>query len=177
MNAPQRPRLAVALGFALLAGCDQPTGDTRPRSTAPVVAQPEAPTPPPAPAPEPKSREILGRRTQDVRDAAKEAKAGGVETAPRITATDPILLVGNAYVSIIGRSAQLNIESALNLYKAGNDGEYPKTTEEFMDKVIKANNIALPKLPEYQDYAYKAEEHKLVIMEYPDRKAKMNYPK
>lgn len=176
MNVPQSPRLAVALGLALLAGCDQPTGDTRPRSTAPVVAQPEAPTPPPAPAPEVKSREILGQRTQDVRDAAKEAEAGGVETAPRITAKDPILLVGNAYVSIIGRSAQLNIEHAIDLYKAEN-GDYPKTFEEFMDKIIKANNIALPKLPEYQDYAYKAEEHKLVIMEYPDRKAKMNYPK
>ena len=40
-----------------------------------------------------------------------------------------------------------------------------------MEKIIKANNIALPKLPFYQEYAYDAPNHKLVIIEYPDKKA------
>ena len=39
-----------------------------------------------------------------------------------------------------------------------------------MNEIIKANNIALPKLPYYQEYGYNEKEHKLVILEYPDLK-------
>ncbi len=166
---------ATALGLILVAGCDQPTGSTRPRSStnAPVVAADPAPEPA---QPDPnKPREILGKRTQDIRDIEAEKKSGGVVTQPRITAKDPITIQGNAYVSIVGQAAILNIQHALDLYKA-ETGEFPKTTEEFMEKIIKANNIALPKLPFYQEYGYDAPNHKLVILEYPDRKEKANYP-
>jgi hypothetical protein len=39
-----------------------------------------------------------------------------------------------------------------------------------MAEIIKANNIWLPKLPAYQEYGYNEKEHKLIIIEYPDRK-------
>ena len=39
-----------------------------------------------------------------------------------------------------------------------------------MTGIIKANNIALPKLPPYQEYGYDEKEHKLVILEYEARK-------
>jgi hypothetical protein len=39
-----------------------------------------------------------------------------------------------------------------------------------MAEIIKANNISLPRLPSYQEYAYNEKEHKLIILEYPDRK-------
>jgi hypothetical protein len=185
---PRRPWLSptIALGLALiLAGCDQPTGSTTPRARAKPpeeVAEAPAPEPaPPAPAPAPVAppvgpRKILNERTQDVRDAEKEKKAGGVAKEPRITAKDPILLTGNAYVSIVSQAASQNIKHALDLYQA-ETGEFPKTYEEFMEKIIKANNIALPKLPFYQEYAYDAPNHKLIVMEYPDRKEAANYPK
>src|SRR5206468_9336468 len=118
---------------------------------------------------------ILGKRTQDIRDAEAEKKAGGVVTTPRITAKDPITLSGNAYVTAIGKTSIGNIEYALKLYQA-ETGEFPKTYEEFMEKIIKANNIALPKLPFYQEYGYDAPSHKLVIIEYPDRKKAAGYP-
>jgi len=181
MRAPQqrRPRttlaLALGLGLAHLAGCDQPTGSTRPRARVP--APPAADQAPAVAAnPEARPRAILNERTQDIRDAAKEAKAGGVEADGKILAKDPITLPGNAYVSIIGQTAKLNIEHALDLYKA-ETGEFPKTTEEFMEKIIKANNMALPKLPFYQEYGYKADEHRLIIIEYPARKAEAGYPR
>ena len=63
----------------------------------------------------------------------------------------------------------LNMQHAIDLYQAEND-RYPKDHNEFMEVIIKANNIALPKLPYYQEYAYDDKEHKLIIMEYPDRK-------
>ena len=184
---PSRPRpapttaLVLSLGLALVSGCDQPTGSTRPRSKASLdqlVEQPAAPPAPVAPQPAPAPvapRPILGQKTQDIRDIEKEKKAGGIAAPTKITAKDPIRLQGNAYVSIIGQNSILNIQHALDLYQA-ETGEFPKTTEEFMEKIIKANNIALPKLPFYQEYGYDAANHKLVIMEYPDRKKAANYP-
>ncbi len=46
-----------------------------------------------------------------------------------------------------------------------------------MEKIIKENNIALPTLPFYQEYGYNVAEHRLIILEYPDRKTQANYPK
>jgi len=109
---------------------------------------------------------IIGRRTQDVRSAATELQKGGVRTAPtKITAKDYITLQGNAYVTIIGRTSILKIEQAMDLYHAAND-RYPKDLDEFMNEIIKANNIALSTLPPYQAYGYDEKEHKLVILEY-----------
>ncbi len=138
----------------------------------PVPVPEAAPTPPAKVEPRP----ILGERTQDIRDAEKEKQAGGVAASPRIVAKDPIRITGNAYVSIVGQAATLNIKHAVDLYQA-ETGEYPKTTEEFMEKIIKANNIALPKLPFYQEYTYDVATHSLIVMEYPARKEAANYPK
>ena len=88
---------------------------------------------------------------------------------------DPTRITGNAYVSILGQTSILNIKHALDLYQA-ETGEFPKAYEEFMEKIIKANNIALPKLPFYQEYGYDAPSHSLVIVEYPDRKKAAGYP-
>jgi hypothetical protein len=182
MSVPPRrpwPAPAIALGLALiLAGCDQPTGSTRPRTKLkPLDEVAEAPAPPPAPVAQPVApREILGKRTNDIRDMEKEKKAGGVIKEPRITAKDPILLTGNAYVSIVSQAASLNIKHALDLYQA-ETGAFPKDYPEFKAKIIDANNIALPTLPFYQEYAYDAANHKLVVMEYPDKKEAGNYPK
>jgi len=53
----------------------------------------------------------------------------------------------------------------MDLYHANND-RYPKDLDEFMNEIIKANNIALSTLPPYQAYGYDEKEHKLVILEY-----------
>src|SRR5262249_29161760 len=113
---------------------------------------------------------IVGQRTQDIRDANAEIKSGQARQAStRIVAKDPITIQGNAYVSIIGQSSILNIQHAVDLYQAEN-GRYPKDRDEFMEEIIKKNNIALPMLPHYQEYGYDPAQHKLIILEYPDRK-------
>ena len=94
---------------------------------------------------------------------------GAVEVGTKITAKDYITLQGNAYVTIIGQTSVLSIQKAMDLYKATND-RYPKDYNEFMAEIIQANNIALPKLPVYQEYGYDEAQHKLIILEYPDRK-------
>ena len=48
---------------------------------------------------------------------------------------------------------EIEIPHTLNLYKAL-EGHAPKSHDEFMEKIIKANNIQLPELPEGHKYVY-----------------------
>jgi hypothetical protein len=113
---------------------------------------------------------IIGQRTQKVVEAEAALKKGDARVAStKIVAKDPITLQGNAYVAIIGRASQLQIEHALNLFRGAND-RYPNDYDEFIAEIIKANNISLPKLPAHQEYAYDEKEHKLIVIEYQDRK-------
>lgn len=146
----------LALPLLLLAGCEEERN---------VGSKPKTPAAPP------KDNFIVGKRTQDIKNARVELQKGGVNVVtPKITAKDPITLQGNAYVSIIGQTSILSIKHAMDLYHATND-RYPKDYDEFMAEIIKANNIALPKLPFYQEYGYDEKEHKLVILEDPVKKA------
>ena len=142
-RAPALTGVAVGLD-------DQPGGKARPQFKK-APAQPEF---------------IVGKRTQEIKNANLELQKAGVrEGTTKITAKDYITLQGNAYVTTVGRLGLLQIQQALDLYHATND-RYPKDYDEFMNEIIKANNIALPKLPYYQAYGYDAKEHKLIILEY-----------
>jgi hypothetical protein len=149
--------LVLLAGPIVLAGCEE-----EPRHAGGKPAASSRPKETPGP--------IVGQRTQKVVEAAPALEKGNAKVAStKITAKDPITLQGNAYVSIIGRSSQLLIQQAIDLFRANND-RYPKDFAEFMAEIIKANNISLPKLPPYQEYAYDEKEHKLIILEYSDRK-------
>jgi len=161
MSLVSRRLVQAVLPLVLVAiGCEEPRypGKKRPEAAAP----PESPTPS-------KPRDILGKTTQDIRAADPEIKEGAKVASTKIVAKDPILLAGNAYVTMIGKASILQIEHAMKLYQAANN-RYPKDLQEFMDEIVKANGIRLPVLPYYQEYGYNEEEHKLVILEYPDRK-------
>ena len=54
------------------------------------------------------------------------------------------------------------MDEALKLYKAL-EGHAPKTHQEFMDKIIKANDLHLPTLPAGQSYVYDPSTEKLMI--------------
>jgi hypothetical protein len=159
------PTAALALALAASAGCEE-----QPRH---LGGPPKAQAQPEKPA-EPKDTFIVGKRTQDIGNADDPALKKGAQVASqRITAKDPITLQGNAYVSMIGQTSILNIQHAMDLYHATND-RYPANHDEFMNEIIKANNIALPQLPFYQKYVYDEKQHKLLIYEYPDLKAGPN---
>jgi len=156
----ERPSAAVILALlALSLGCEEE------RSSG-IKAKP----PGQAKASPARPEFIVGKRTQEIRNARPELQKGGAQVATtKITAKDPITLPGNAYVTIVGRTSILNIQHALDLYQAAND-RYPKDYDEFMNEIIKANQIALPQLPYYQKYGYDEKEHKLIILEYPELK-------
>ncbi|MCL2745257.1 MAG: hypothetical protein FWE67_15555 [Planctomycetaceae bacterium] len=49
---------------------------------------------------------------------------------------------------------RIKVPQAMQLYKASNDGKAPATHEEYWEKIIKANEITLPQLPDGQRYVY-----------------------
>jgi hypothetical protein len=57
---------------------------------------------------------------------------------------------------------RVQIPDAMRLYKATN-GSAPKTHEEFMQKIIKENNIPLPELPPGQRYVYFPDREELMV--------------
>ena len=57
---------------------------------------------------------------------------------------------------------RMQIPSAMNLFQAS-EGRYPNSEEEFMAKIIKANQIVLPKLPEGDVYFYDVQARELKI--------------
>ena len=151
------PWLIPLSALLLASGCEEPrnVGGTK-------AAAPEPP----------KDNFIVGKTTQDVRLAEPELQKGAQAVTPRITAKDPITMSGNAYVYAVDSISAGNVKHAIDLYEASS-GHYPKDFAEFRDEVLKPgkpDGIALPKLPYYQEYGYDEKEHKLIILEYPDRK-------
>ena len=64
-------------------------------------------------------------------------------------------------VTVSKRVASMQVTQAVNLYKATN-GQAPRSQVEFMEKIIKANNISLPKLPNGHSYQYDTEKEQLM---------------
>jgi hypothetical protein len=57
-------------------------------------------------------------------------------------------------VAIVGVDYQLSVFYAT-------EGRYPASHEEFMEKIIKANDLKLPVLPYKGQYVYDVEKHEL----------------
>jgi hypothetical protein len=72
--------------------------------------------------------------------------------------TEPVKVLWN----VKERLALMQIQQALDLYKAG-EGHAPKSHQEFMDRIIKANDIKLPTLPPGQRYVYDPSKEELMV--------------
>ena len=107
---------------------------------------------------------IIGKKTQNIGEF--DPKAGATVSDSKIHATDPITSGTSAYGPMLERLYKSDIEHAVNLFHATED-RYPKDLDEFMDKIIKPNNIQLPVLPGGKLYQYDVENHKLVVVEAP----------
>ena len=127
--------------------------------------------PPPA-EPKVQSRKTVGKTTQKVLDLAEAKAAGGV--VAEITADRSGLdAVTGAYRSAVGQVSILAVEHTMQLDRAEH-GSSPETHAEFMKRIIQPggpNEIWLPMLPFYQDYAFDPGQQCLVVVEFAERKA------
>ena len=114
------------------------------------------------PAAEKKREGIIGKTT----DQIGEFKAGEAKQADlAIDSSRPMhAMTAGAYKNILGQAAKIQITQAVNLFNAEH-GRYPKDHEEFMEMVVKPNQIQLPVLPGGVEYQYDVENHELKIVE------------
>ncbi|MBI2827182.1 MAG: hypothetical protein HYX69_21125 [Planctomycetia bacterium] len=109
--------------------------------------------PPPIQAPPPAAAPVQQKASEEHTERGIAAKKVG----EGILATPAA-----AYMRIPDRVVFLNVQHAMNLYK-GEKGALPKTHDEFMAEIIKANSIRLPELPDDSRYVYVPEKEELMI--------------
>ena len=115
----------------------------------------------------PKKEGVIGQVTQDIGKANPDAQ----EADMQVKLEDGLAGYGKAYGSAVGKIAKLQIKQSLELYRAEH-GNYPKTHDEFMQQIIKRQNLELPKLPGGRQYQYDVDKHELIIVEGTKRKGK-----
>ena len=119
-------------------------------------------------------RETIGKTTDNVLDLKAELAKGGKTTDNKVKGGDYLTVVTDVRRKALGDIAKLAVQQRIGMYEALNDGQKPKTYEEFMEKIVKKGTseaMPLPMLPYYQEYAYDSDTQELVIIEYPAKKA------
>ena len=117
------------------------------------------------------TRKTIGKTTQNVLELEAARQAGGVPASMAITGSG-IGVSADAYRTSVGTMAVLAVEQKMQMHRA-QFGKLPENYERFMDDIIgpgKPNGLQLPMLPYYQEYAYDPTSHKLVVIEFPNKK-------
>ncbi len=147
--------MLLILGLAFSAGCgkSEPTPPAAPPATS-APAEADTPPPPPPTVPAKSPPEMVQKKAE-----------AGVGDKGRGYGAGPIATPISTYFRVRERIAfDIQIPHSMNLYKAS-EGRAPKTHEEFMEKIIKANQIHLPTLPEGQHYMYDPKQEQLMVIE------------
>ena len=113
---------------------------------------------------------VFGKKTQAIGQFDPN-KANQVVSDQKINASDPVTGPLSAYGPMMEKISIIEIDHALGLFNA-TEGRYPATYEEFMEKIIKENNIKLPVLPYKGRYEYDVENHQLKAVYDRDQAAK-----
>jgi len=97
-------------------------------------------------------------------DDIGEFKGDDQVVHPDVNISNPITGALEAYEPLKQQLAQLSIERAVQMFHAL-EGRYPKDHAEFMQRVIKENNIRLPQTASRFRYEYDVANHKLVVVQ------------
>lgn len=140
-----RRMTCLALVAATVCGCDVFKEPTKKVADAPAVQQEAAA---PQQMEQVKAGVGVGQKGSKIRGEGMNQMIAG-----------PAIAYFNAKEKIV---FEIQVPQALNLYW-GEHGDYPKSHDEFMEKVINFNNIQLPQLKEGARYVYDVESHTLMV--------------
>ncbi len=145
----------VVFGVLSFCGCgnETPQPPTQQQPAAPVQAAPKTETPAQPAPPAANPVEHAGSQKAAVGVGAKGRGYGqGVVATPAASlfATRERLVF------------EIQIPQAVQLFKATED-RGPKSHAEFMEKIVKANQIHLPQLPEDKQYRYDPKTEQLMV--------------
>ncbi len=107
---------------------------------------------------------IFGKKTDQIGEFDPDANV--TVSDGKMKPANPLNPIGasKAYGPAVEKISKLYIDQAVNLFWA-EKGRYPRDYNEFMEKIIKQNQIKLPVLPGNLEYQYDAANHKLVVVE------------
>lgn len=131
-------------------GCLVALGCSHPTNTTPATPANE-PTKVSAVSPPPTTQIERVKATEDTVGTKGKDYGGGIYTEPL-----------RQRWRIADRLTLQAVQHAINLFN-GLEGRYPASHEEFMEKVVRENNIKLPALPPGQRYVYDPEMHELMV--------------
>lgn len=143
------------MSLIVLAGCEQkpapqPAANLPPVPTLPTVPQPAAPVAP-QPAPPPATETVVAEVGVGQKGRSLDEHEGLVVT--------PVKALFSTRERVV---FEIQIPHALNLFNA-TEGRMPKTHDEFMEKIIKANQIPLPELPPDNRYMWDPQTNELMV--------------
>ena len=126
-----------------------------------AIAGCEAPKEPAKAAP--KQQPVIGQTTDEI--GLYDPNGDAVIADLQVPANaNPLSAAGGAYTFAAGQTSTLKIKQAVDLFQAAH-GRFPKDHAEFMERIVKPNNIKLPVLPGKRQYQYDVANHKLVVVE------------
>ena len=132
--------ILVLVGTINSTGCDAPKED---------VAQPA-------------QKNIFQEKTQDIGEFDPNGNDEVADLQVKQSVIPQMSAMAAGYA--ISEISKQHITRARQFFHAI-EGRYPKDHAEFMEKVIKQNNIQLPVLPGKRRYQYDVENHELVVVE------------
>jgi len=148
--------LSLVAGLALVAGCEGEKPKTKAKG-------------------EVSARETVGKKAQDVMNLPDALAKGGVVASMTIAATNPLTQAGDAYKTQVGTIGMMAVQNAINVRNASSiQDPKPLTYDEFMTEIFKKgqpDQMPLGQLPYYQEYAWDEANQKLVVVEFPKKKA------
>ncbi|MFM7186030.1 MAG: hypothetical protein ACKO4Z_14855 [Planctomycetota bacterium] len=188
MSMPYRSAVALLAAAAISTSCSPPPAEPPAPQPATRRATPqdrqaaETPAPssagsaaaPPTGAPGPiQTRKTIGKTTQNVLELAAAIAQGGVVVDGAGAPEGGVLgTYAGAYRSSVATIGGLQVEQKMKLHQAEH-GTLPETHAEFMKTIIAPgtpDEVSLPMLPYYQEYAFDPSSKQLVVVEFPAKK-------
>lgn len=116
--------------------------------------------PPPAPTPPPPAQDVVAQKA--VAGVGKKGQSLRNDTGVAKMISGPASALFNVQQKAV---LEIQIPHALQLFLA-TEGRLPKSHEEFMEKIVTANNLVLPELPAGAVYKFDTEKGELWV--YPE---------
>jgi hypothetical protein len=148
--------VVLLLGLVLV-GCEPPPAPVAANSGPPAPPAPPSAAPP-APAPAPAMEQVKAEVGVGVKGRSLDEHEGVVVTPAKTLFAFKEKAVFD-----------IQIPQALQLFNA-TEGRNPESDEEFMEKIVKFNNIKLPELRQGERYYYDPATNELMV-ERPKRQA------
>jgi hypothetical protein len=104
---------------------------------------------------------IIGKTTDDIKEFDPKAKQALSDS--KVRADDPMFYALQAYGPAVEQLEKANVKHTVDIFEA-TEGHYPKDYNEFMTRIVKANQMRLPVLPGGWQYAYDVPNHELKVV-------------